>query len=441
MNSKALSAHIIQTSLVLWLLLIPVVAIASTLHGTNTVAIAVEDQTQSSQRAALQEAFEQVVLKMSGDRDKYNASMLRGYSANDYLKAYQFELNESQLEYVATFDKAKLQQLLRRLALPIWEARRPDTLLWLSVENKLDSTNTVLSENTASPLSVVKDLVARRRGLNIALPIMDIEDANAVSVYDVWGRFLNPIVNASQRYSIDHIVIARIRETPEYDADELEQRIEELQNTRLDAAISAGDFSPATNERLPRSQISLQYPNLNQQTSIATDNDALFTAVDDQDEIPDPLFSVEEFRKLLNALQPFQLDYTFFIAGVPESDTLAGETQEQLLAEVLQRYADRLGQRYAIQLDNTRAEQQVNILVNNIDSLAKYTNVMQFLNQLTLVESVMLIEQIGHVAQFQVSLLTSRDRLIDSLVLDGRLMPVVNEFGEIVDDTQFNWNQ
>lgn len=206
---------------------------ASTLHEVNVVAVAVDDQSASARRSALNAAFRQVVLKMSGDRTKYNSRLLRNYAANEYLKAYQYEMNNSQLEYVATFDTAKLQQLLRLLALPIWEARRPDSILWLSVDVKDAQNDHILSESEETQLTEVIDTTSLQRGIDIVLPLMDIEDRTAVTGYDVEGRFMTPVLLASQRYAINHVIVARVRNTPEYNAEELEQRIKALQENAL----------------------------------------------------------------------------------------------------------------------------------------------------------------------------------------------------------------
>lgn len=412
---------------------------ASTVHDVNVVAIAVDDQTESARRSALTAAFQQVVVKMSGDRTKFSSRLLRNYAANDYLKAYQYEMNGAQLEYVATFDMAKIQQLLKLLNLPIWEARRPDTLLWLMTDTHPQLDGAILAESDLNPLNSVIDNINRQRGVDIILPIMDIEDRAAVTIYDVWGRFMNPVLSASERYSLDHVIAARIRETPSYDASELETRITELRNAQL-GIKQLPQSSPAIEEESFVNQtLPIQYPGLDDSPQVG--EDVLYSSVESAQVIPDPLFSIEEFRKLLNALQPYQLDYTFSIAGESQSGTLAGESAEQLLTEILTRYVDRLSQRYAVQLGQQTDGEVFALQVNNVDSLQKYTEVMQFLSTLTLVDSVMLIEQVGHTAQFQVSLLTDRARLIDTLLLDGRLMPLVNGFGEVVDDTQFFWKQ
>jgi hypothetical protein len=351
----------------------------------NSVSIAVEDQAAGSRRRALVIAFQQVLIKMSGDNENVNPRLLANYAANDYLAAYQYEMIGSQLNYVATFDKQKIQQLLRLLKLPIWEARRPVTLLWVTADIAPDFNSAIVAEGEVERLSTIIGDISNQRGIKITLPVMDIEDSVAVTEYDVAGRFISPILAASARYGLDHLVVARVRDKPIYNLERLEQRIKDTQATS------------------------------------------------------DPLFSVDEFRDDVDVSQPYQLEYTFYTAGSVDSGTLAGSSFEQLLTDMLSRYADKLSQQYAVQLNDNIDSEVITLHVNNIDSLQKYTEVIQFLNQLTLVDSVILKEQTASSAKFQVNLLTEQDRFVDTLILDGRLVPIINEFSKVIDDTQFTW--
>jgi hypothetical protein len=52
--------------------------------------------------------------------------------------------------------------------------------------------------------------VADERGLPIALPLLDLEDLNAVSFTDVWGGFEDRVAAASARYRADAILVGRV---------------------------------------------------------------------------------------------------------------------------------------------------------------------------------------------------------------------------------------
>lgn len=52
-------------------------------------------------------------------------------------------------------------------------------------------------------------------GLPVSIPLMDLDDNMAVNATDVWGRFADPILKASQRYGAEMVVLGKL--TPEGD--------------------------------------------------------------------------------------------------------------------------------------------------------------------------------------------------------------------------------
>jgi len=46
--------------------------------------------------------------------------------------------------------------------------------------------------------------------LPIAFPLLDLEDRAVIGITDVWGNFSDIIREASQRYSVDAILVARL---------------------------------------------------------------------------------------------------------------------------------------------------------------------------------------------------------------------------------------
>ncbi len=120
-----------------------------------------------------------------------------------------------------SFDGRALMAELDGLGLPIWEADRPLTLVWLAVdkgrgdreilsasEPSVDS----VTARRADPTDFFRERlrkIASERGLPIAFPLMDAEDQQLVSVADVQGGFTDQILQASQRYRATSILIGR----------------------------------------------------------------------------------------------------------------------------------------------------------------------------------------------------------------------------------------
>jgi hypothetical protein len=109
--------------------------------------------------------------------------------------------------------------------MPLWGAERPLALLWVAVDDGLGGRALLGANETTDPggeltpatQTMLADLrkellaVADERGLPVTLPLLDIEDLNAVTFADVWGGFDDRVAAASRRYGADAILIGRMR--------------------------------------------------------------------------------------------------------------------------------------------------------------------------------------------------------------------------------------
>ena len=105
------------------------------------------------------------------------------------------------------YEPATVLALLRRAALPVWGADRPTVLAWVAVEDN-EGRRIVTAGHGDGLVAAVRSR-ARQRGLEVALPVMDLAD-HAVTPATVWGRFWEAIEGASARYNPDLIVVGRV---------------------------------------------------------------------------------------------------------------------------------------------------------------------------------------------------------------------------------------
>src|SRR5690606_25504380 len=120
------------------------------------------------------------------------------------------------------FNAARVSQALAQRNRPVWGPERPLTLLWVAFDDGFGE-RVLLGANDAgvaagSPLAELLQTTraelaaaADERGLPIALPLLDLEDLQALTFTDVWGGFEEPIRAASARYGADSILIGRVR--------------------------------------------------------------------------------------------------------------------------------------------------------------------------------------------------------------------------------------
>ncbi len=195
---------------------------ASVIKHIYEVSVPVVSQVKNVRQTAFGQGLIEVSVRVSGSsltpgqlNLKQAAQLVRQYrykvmdqaeisaymEVNDTLIAPKFKL-------WIQFDDAKVKQLLRDNALPIWGYQRPNVLVWLAVK---DGKSRYLLKK--SDKSQIKDAVisaSKRRGLPIIWPEYDEKDRLALTFTDVWGEFLGPIRKASQRYPVDAIILGRM---------------------------------------------------------------------------------------------------------------------------------------------------------------------------------------------------------------------------------------
>lgn len=188
-----------------------------------TGRILVTDKTQKTRIKAHRWAIEQVITKVSGDREILSNRKIRrvvqSQTAN-YIKSFTFETDEQGRTFlVDVFDQSKIDQLLKSVDAAIWGQRRPSTLIWLAVEEGIQ--RSIIDKEAFPQITEFLYQSSDNRGLPIKLPLMDEQDSDAVFSSDVWARFNQAIVTGSTRYQTENIVMARMRmvdteKEPEY---------------------------------------------------------------------------------------------------------------------------------------------------------------------------------------------------------------------------------
>lgn len=211
----------------------------------NEAYVEVSDQSQRTQQAALKKALRQVLVKMSGSPDVLENAGVRAAlrSPQSLLRSYRFSFDNSTTYYVAEFDQTKLTELLQREMLPLWGDRRPVTILWLA-HDTADGERRVLDESFQSALSTSLKHTARERGVPLTLPLMDLTDTVNITTYDVWGRFVEPLRDASVRYAVDNIIGARVYKNDSTAIPELTDDAAGLNDTTLLDSTVGNEIGP-----------------------------------------------------------------------------------------------------------------------------------------------------------------------------------------------------
>lgn len=198
---------------------------ASAIEHIYEVSLPVVSQDKQVRGAAFEKGLIEVAVRVSGNSlaptqldlkqatrmvSKYRYTVMSQEEIEAYLKKTK-TLIAPKFTLWMQFDAGKVKKILRDNALPIWGYQRPNVLIWLAVK---DGRNRyILKKSDISQIKDALELEAKRRGLPILWPEFDARDQNIVSFIDIWGAFLEPVKQASQRYPVDAIVIGRMNWT------------------------------------------------------------------------------------------------------------------------------------------------------------------------------------------------------------------------------------
>lgn len=196
-------------------------------EGLYQATITVESRNNAEERRrAFSEAMLEVLTKVSGLSETVNTSSMRRALNNPepYVESWRTQANlvpvnaEAQVselqEVIAievNFYESEIQRLLDENNMPIWPANRPETLVWMVVQDEL-STRQMINNNSSENTSRITALqnFANARGLPLLFPLLDLEDQLRLNVNRLWELDETAILNASRRYQAESILALRI---------------------------------------------------------------------------------------------------------------------------------------------------------------------------------------------------------------------------------------
>ena len=414
---------------------------------TNIAAIAVDDQSQRSQDSALKSAFKQVMIKITGNKDALQNPGVKAAlrTPQAYLRSYRFDFQEGEILYVAEFDKIKLNELLQREGLPLWGERRPETLLWLATEDSESGERQLLDETTPSEMREHLSAKAKERGLPLSFPLMDLTDRSTISIYDVWGRFVQSLTQASHRYSVDNVIGARVYKNEPGTVSEVPGETARLEQLQLDATrgdsqdLATADLNdnPVAHESDYTAESAEQPYNTNAMSEAGDDD-----SVEGVTNVSLPPFTMDEFTTYAQRAEQgdYALDWVFVGGGKVSYGSIFADDPATLASLLVDAYSNYLSAQYAIIPGASDAEKvTITVSIANVNSVTSYANATAYLNSLSVVDSAALIQQEGSVATYTITLLGSAQDLINTVRLENKLRPVTDVYGQVVESYTFYW--
>ncbi len=201
--------------------------------------VLVESRNNERERlTAFTDVFRQVLIKVTGNTAVLTLPEVRRAlnNADDYVDTWSYRsISDSvqslpapantvragdaaqsaqRVELSVTFFEPEVLSLLEAANIPLWPGNRPYTLVWLVAQDELGARQLVgASSNGFTEIISVLESEARDRGLPLRLPILDFEDMRAVSANDVWDMDTEKLLQASQRYQSESVLVIRLFRT------------------------------------------------------------------------------------------------------------------------------------------------------------------------------------------------------------------------------------
>ena len=115
------------------------------------------------------------------------------------------------------------------------------------------------------------------------------------------------------------------------------------------------------------------------------------------------------------------LDWTLFLAKEEFSKKYKGNDTDQLLSNALTDITQEIYHHYALVNQPNDDDYSFYIDVANVDSMATYVNIIQFIEELSAVQSVTLVNAEGENRRFSLQLLATQQAFLSSLKLNNEL--------------------
>jgi hypothetical protein len=334
--------------------------------------IAVDNQSQQTQNSAFGLAFRQVLIKVRGNNDLLTDQKIKSamVNATRFVRSYSYDRQGTQLYLAISFDPQRVENIIRGAGFPVWDKRRPDSIIWLAIQPSVDSARQIVMPTEFSELYQQLNKRAAQRGIILMVPLWDLADIQSLGVYDIWGGFSTQISQASYRYAVPSVLSARIY-------------------------LTGSQFS-------------------------------------------DDAFKSRDANVEISSL--WTADWTMIEGGGLLAGQVQGDNLLIIAENLVNALADQLSLKYAIDFSQIeRADNKVQVVVNNINSLTYYIQALNALENLSVVNHATLIMQQGPRATFELDLLGDVDDLSNALSLDNKIRPVVDDFGQPIAGLEFFW--
>lgn len=181
-------------------------SLAATVPDLYEVREPVTSQQPEDRGAALNQALDTLVLRLTGDPKAAASPALSEVRKDPQQLVSQYRYEDNKL--VVDFDPMSTENSLRRAGLALWGSNRPALVTWWLNESVAGSSLVGDGQNSAAPLRQA----AQHRGLPLRLPLADLEEQLLATPEALAANDPQALRDASERYAGDALLAVLARE-------------------------------------------------------------------------------------------------------------------------------------------------------------------------------------------------------------------------------------
>jgi len=176
-----------------------------------TAEVPVADDSVGVRNDGIQRAFAEVLTQLTGSRDAAARpqAVYAAEQASALVQQFGYRLEQQpagppQRYLQVRFDRQGMDRIVRDLGMGAWRTVSPKLVLWLAREQS-GQRNLVNLEEEPEVWAPVR-AAAAKRGLELRVPLLDLEDRSQVSAVDIWGGRGAELRAASRRYGSELVL-------------------------------------------------------------------------------------------------------------------------------------------------------------------------------------------------------------------------------------------
>ncbi len=194
-------------------------AAAATLTDLYAVDLVANNESAEARNLALRQALFAVLDRIIVSKDIAQIGLVQQMLQNapQYVKQSQFSAlaadgfaPSAARKFSVEFDEDQLLSELSKSSLRFWGEVRPETLLWLAVDEDDGSGWRFFNADDMPDIDAALSLARKVKGMPLIYPLLDLEERQKVAVNDLFSNDSGNIKTASARYETPAVLVGRL---------------------------------------------------------------------------------------------------------------------------------------------------------------------------------------------------------------------------------------